>query len=83
MKLIWFQFCGLAVSVLERTYLIDGMHCKSCVEIIREELLGMECIESADVSLEERTAQVRMREECDGIIIETIQRLGYSARVLE
>lgn len=67
---------------MERTYLIDGMHCKSCVEIIREELLGMDCIESAEVRLDKGTALVNMKEECDGLVIETIQSLGYSARVL-
>jgi copper chaperone CopZ len=67
---------------LERTYLIDGMHCKSCVEIIREELMSMDCVESADVRLDGGTAQIRSKEECDRLVIETIEGLGYSARVL-
>lgn len=68
---------------MRRTFLVDGMHCKSCGELISEELLGMDCVESAEVSLEDGTADVNMKEDCTGLVIETIQSLGYSARVQE
>ncbi len=71
------------VSPLRRTFLIDGMHCKSCRELISDELMGMDCVENVEVSLEDGTAEVGMKEDCTGIVIETIQSLGYSARVQE
>ena len=68
---------------MKRTFLVDGMHCKSCREVISDELAGMDCVESADVSLEKGTAEVMMKEQCTELIIETLQSLGYSARVQE
>lgn len=71
------------VSPLERTFLVDGMHCKSCKELIEEELAGMDCVEDAQVSLEEGITLVVMKDDCTELIVETIQSLGYSARVQE
>jgi copper chaperone CopZ len=59
------------------------MHCKSCSEVITDELMGMDCVENAEVFLSEGTAEVQMREDCTKTIIETVQSLGYTARVLE
>lgn len=66
---------------MERTIMIDGMHCRSCKEIIADELAGMDCVVSAEVSLEEGSARVSMREDCTEAILEAIDSLGYKAKV--
>lgn len=68
---------------MKMKFSIDGMHCKSCMEVILDELKGMDCVEKADVSLERGTAEVMMKENCKELIMETIQSLGYVARVQE
>ncbi len=68
---------------MKKIFSIDGMHCKSCKEVILDELTGMDCVEKADVSLENGTAEVLMRENCTELIVETVQSLGYIAKVQE
>ncbi|MFH1545206.1 MAG: heavy metal-associated domain-containing protein, partial [archaeon] len=38
---------------------IKGMHCKSCAELIKSHLSGLDGIESADASYAEERAKIR------------------------
>jgi copper chaperone CopZ len=65
------------------TIKVNGMHCKSCREVIEDELMAMDCVQDADVSLEHGTAKVDLENGCTEAIIEAIERLGYKAKVQE
>ena len=59
---------------------IEGMHCKSCKSLIEGELGDLECVESVEVSLEEKKGYVVVKEECRGLIIKTIEDLGFKVQ---
>lgn len=57
---------------------IVGMHCKSCEKVIHDELMNVEGIKSASVSLRNSEAIIQAKDEIDDIEIEkAIKRAGY------
>lgn len=71
-----------AVIVLQ----VDGMTCESCARGVRSELLDVPGVLDAAVSYEQKTAEVRVREERPpevALLIEAVNKAGYSASLAE
>ena len=62
---------------------IQGMHCESCAEDIRETLEETAGVESADVTFNGKTANVTFDDNVvqQATLIKKIQDLGYQATV--
>ena len=62
---------------------IEGMHCDGCVKRVKNVLQKMEGIEDVDVSLEEKTAKIKMNGEVDlKEVKEKIENLGFEVKSL-
>lgn len=63
---------------------IEGMHCTSCAMNIDFDLEDLEGVKSAKTSYAKEESEVEFDEGLvtDGLIIETIKKTGYSAKVL-
>ena len=60
---------------------IEGMHCKSCKSLIEGELGELDCVESVQVSLEDKKGYVVLKENRTDLILKTIKELGFKAKV--
>jgi copper chaperone CopZ len=68
---------------MKKIFKIDGMHCKSCKSLIEGEIIDLDCVDFVSVSLEEEMAEIDLQGDDVGIVVEAINKLGFSARVLE
>ncbi len=68
---------------MKKIFKIDGMHCKSCKSLIELELGDLDFVDSVRVSLEDEIADIDLQKDKLKTVIETINKLGFSARVLE
>ena len=74
---------GLAmVMLMEKIIRIDGMNCKSCKSLIEGEVSEMAGVYSIEVSLNDSNAKVMLKKDCSEQVVDTINSLGFSAKVL-
>lgn len=75
-----------SAAVAERLYLsIEGMHCAGCTQVITEELVALDGVVAAEVTLETGRAVVGLSSDPASVelILATIYDLGYEAQPLE
>lgn len=67
--------------MIERNYLVTGMHCQSCVELIEEEVNDLDGVDTVKVDLETDRASVRFDPERvdDKKVVDAIRNAGYDA----
>lgn len=67
--------------MIERNYSVAGMHCASCVALIRDEVGELDGVESVDVDLERGRMTVRYDDARvpEARILEAVGEAGYSA----
>ncbi|MBI2012038.1 heavy-metal-associated domain-containing protein [Candidatus Daviesbacteria bacterium] len=72
-------------KIVKKKLKIDGMHCSSCAMNIEFDLEDVEGIKSAKASLVKEECEVEFDEEKvnEQMIIQTIQKTGYQARLQE
>lgn len=72
-------------KIIKKKVKIDGMHCNSCVMNVEFDLEDVEGVKSAKASLVKQECEVEFDEEKvnEQVIIQTIQKTGYQARLEE
>jgi P-type Cu2+ transporter len=60
---------------------VPGVHCASCIRNIETALAGLPGVEHARVNLSTKRVSVRFREGTTPPVVETLERLGYSAHL--
>ncbi len=73
------------MSIIKKKLKIDGMHCTSCAMNIDFDLEDLEGIKSAKTSYAKQECKVEFDEEKlkTELIIQTIQKIGYRAKLQE
>ena len=63
---------------------IEGMTCMHCVAHVEKALKGLEGVSKVSVSLEDKSAVVKMKDETpDNVLAEAIKEAGYDAVNIE
>lgn len=88
--IVWWGMRDIAMRVAagsekgnRRLLAVEGMGCVSCVNKVRDALRGLDGILSADVSLEEERATIRITEDFDmESAVRLLDELGYAGRII-
>ena len=67
---------------MKKIFEVEGMHCKSCKSLIEDEMLSMHTIKSCKVSLENKTMEVNMTEDCTDKVLDAVKGLCFKAKVI-
>jgi len=68
----------------KKTYEVVGMHCVSCSTGIRKLLSKQKAIDTVEVELSSSHIHITFKEDADdGLVRETVNRLGYKAKPAE
>jgi copper chaperone len=67
--------------MIERVYKVAGMHCQSCVAMVKEEVEEIDGVEAVDVDLAGGSATVRLDpgRVSDVAVVDAIREAGYEA----
>jgi copper chaperone CopZ len=66
---------------MKKIFEVDGMHCKSCKSLIEDELSSMKSIKEYKVSLENKSMEIDMSQDCTREVLEAVKGLGYKVKV--
>lgn len=66
------------------TLSIGGMTCSSCTNAIKDDVQGLDFVESVEVDLITNSARIRFRGQADkaALIVEAIEDIGYEAQIV-
>ena len=65
---------------MEKTINVEGMMCQHCVAHVKKALEGIEGVESAEVSLDDKNAVVKLAADvADDALVAAIVDAGYEA----
>ena len=69
---------------MKKTIHVEGMSCMHCVGAVQKALTAIPGVESADVSLEQKTAIVTLTEEvADAVLRNAIEQADFTATNIE
>ena len=67
---------------MEKTINVEGMMCQHCVAHVKKALEGIEGVESAEVSLDDKNAVVKLAADiADDALVAAIVDAGYEASI--
>jgi copper chaperone len=62
-----------------KTYSVPAVHCGHCAAAIKEEVSGVEGVETVDVDLDSKVVTIRGEALSDAALREAIEEAGYEA----
>ena len=63
---------------IEKTILIEGMHCGGCSKRVEETLKSINGVKTVTISLENKAAQIVLRKDIDNEILKcAIEEIGF------
>lgn len=68
----------------QRTYRVKGMGCQGCADTVQKALEKIAGVESAEVSLDEESARVRLEpgRVNDSVLAQSVEKSGYELEVV-
>lgn len=65
-------------KMMKKTMIVDGMMCQNCVRHVKKALESIDGVESVNVDLDSKTAEIEMKQEIDDkILLDAVKEEGY------